>query len=79
MEQANTMSSCRKLSNFTYNEFHTLHDLLQNSIALETLSEKRRKCEDSLEDLFSEKRRKCEDSHEDLLFMPLVLLKHGEE
>lgn len=64
LEQAETVSSCRKLKNLNLDDFHDLHDLLHNSIVL---------------GMFSGRERKCADSPENVLFILLIVLKHGRE
>lgn len=64
LEQANAVSSCRKLTNFNRDELQNLQDLLHDSNAL---------------GIFSGRRRKCMDSLKDILFMLSVVLKHEEK
>lgn len=64
LDPADFMTNCRKLSKFSIKEFYTLLYIASDAIAIGMLSEKD---------------AKCGDSPKDLLFMLLVILKHGGE
>lgn len=64
LAQVDPVFTCRKLTNFTLDQFQNLHDILHDSVVVE---------------MFCGRGRKCVDSTKDMLFMLLASLKHGGE
>lgn len=64
LDQAEPTVTCKRLTNFAVNEFETLHDNVHDAIIF---------------GMFSKRGRRCAESPKDMLFMLLVLLRHGGE